>query len=132
MPRLKLPAPITLVGPSGETIEISARQVIEHVVRTGRTLGASGDVEEVRRGARVLAALSSGTTEQTGDLGPEDVEGLKAALRKPDRGWMTVAVDVALPGPPGADPNAPKRTARRLLVPQGIDLLPILDGLLSS
>jgi hypothetical protein len=123
MPKLKLPAPVTIAGPSGEVLEITARQVIDHVVRTGRELGASSDVEQVRRGARILAAAESG-----GELSSDDLDALKAALGKPARGWMSVAVDVQLQ----VAPNAPPRTVRRHLVPQGIDLLPIIDGLLAS
>jgi hypothetical protein len=117
--KLKLPAPVQIKGPSGETIEVSAAQVIEHVVRTGRDLGASQDVERVRMGARILASVTSG------EIADADMSELRKALAKPSRGWTSIPVDVEVP----AGPGAPPRTVRRQLMAAPIDLLPILDGL---
>lgn len=118
--KLKLPPSVQVRGPSGESIEVSAAQVVEHVTRTGRDLGLSGDVERVRLAARILAALPSG------DLASADLDELKQALSKPSRGWVAIPVEVDVPVPPGAPP---KRITRRL-VPSGVELLPIIDGLL--
>lgn len=126
--KLKLPAPANVRSPNGETIQVSAAQVIEHVVRTGRSLGMSGDVERVRIGSRILAALTTGTAERTGEITPEDVEALKVELAKPSRGWVSVPVDVVIQTAPGQ----PEKTARRHFVPNAIDLLPIVDGLLGA
>lgn len=117
--KLKLPAPVQVKSPSGETIEVLAAQVIEHVVRTGRELGASQDVERVRLGARILASVTSG------DVAEADLAELRKALAKPSRGWVAITVEIAVPVPPGAEP----RTVKRQFLPSAIDLLPILDGL---
>jgi hypothetical protein len=119
--KLKLPASVQIKGPSGETIEVSAAQVVEHVTRTGRDLGLSGDVENVRMAARILAALPDG------DLADSDLTGLKAALANPARGWVSIPIELDVPVPPGAPP---KRVPRSV-VPSGIELLPIIDGLLA-
>lgn len=117
--KLKLPAPVKVQGPSGETIEVSAAQVIEHVVRTGRELGASSDVAQVRTGARILAAVASG------DIAEADLAELRKVLARPSRGWVAIEVEIDVPVPPGSPP----RSTKRLLTPSAIDLLPILDGL---
>lgn len=119
--KFKLPASVQVKGPSGEAVEVSAAQVVEHVARTGRNLGFSGDIERVRIAGRILAALPSG------DISTDDLAELKLALVKPSRGWVTVPVEIAVPQPPGA----PEKTVRRNIVPSGVDLLPIIDGLLA-
>lgn len=117
--KLKLPAPVQVKGPSGETIEVSAQQVIDHVVRSGRDLGASQEVERVRMGARILASVASGDIDET------DLSELRKALAKPSRGWVVLTVEIAVPVAPGVEP----RTVKRQMMPSAIDLLPILDGL---
>jgi hypothetical protein len=119
--KLKLPSSVQIKGPSGETIEVSAAQVVDYVARTARELGASPDVEGVRCGARVIAALASG------EIADTDLALLKKALAKPTRGWVAVTVEIETPVPPGE----PKRIARRQLVPSAIDVLPIVDALLA-
>lgn len=126
--KLKLPSPVSVLGPAGEMLEVSAAQVVEHVARTHRDLGASIDVENVRKGSRILAALSAGSSEQTADISADDVEALKKALAKPSRGWVMIAVEVKLEPPPGQD----AKVVRRQFMPQSIDLLPIVDALLSA
>lgn len=117
--KLKLPAPVQIKAPHGETIEVSAAQVIDYVVRTGRELGASQDVERVRLGARILASVVSG------EITEDDLTELRKVLAKPSRGWVVVTVELAVPVAPGAEP----RTTKRQFLPSAIDLLPILDGL---
>lgn len=117
--KLKLPAPVQIKGPNGGTIEVSATQVIEYVVRTGRELGASQDVERVRMGARILAAVDSG------EIADGDLSELRKVLAKPSRGWVVLVEEAPVPVPEGAPP----RMARRQFLPSAIDLLPILDGL---
>lgn len=117
--KLKLPASVQIKGPSGETIEVSSAQVIEHVVRTGRELGASQDIDRVRMGARILASIPSG------EVAEADLAELRAALAKPSRGWVVITVEIPVPTAIGAEP----RTVKRQLMPSAIDLLPILDGL---
>ncbi len=120
--KIKLPASVQIQVPGSETIAVSARQIIEHVVRTNRDLGLSGDVERVRIAARILAALDGS------ELADADWTEAKKALTKPSRGWAVIVVDVAVPVPPGAAP----KTIQRQLVPSGVDLLSIIDGLLSA
>lgn len=126
--KLNLPASVAIKGPNGETIQVSAAHVIEHVVRTGRDLGLSSDVEKVRRGARILAAVAAGSASQTGEIDPADVEALKKGLSKPSRGWASIPVEIEMPAAPGV--NA--RTVRRQMTPNALDLLPLIDGLLAA
>ncbi len=117
--KLKLPAPVQVQSPTGETIEVSAAKVIEHVVRTGRDLGGSQDIERVRVGARILASVASG------EIAEGDMAELRKAIAKPSRGWVVLTDEVPMPLAPGMQP----RTAKRLFMPSAIDLLPILDGI---
>ncbi len=128
--KLKLPKPVQVPGLNGETIDVSAAQVIEHLARTDRSLGQSGDVERVRIAGRILAAVAAGSAEQTGEIAGSDYEALKAALKKPSRGWVVVPVEIKVSA--GPDDDAPKRVVRRQLVPSAVDLLPLLEGLLSG
>lgn len=119
--KLKLPASVQIKAPSGETIEVSAAQVVEHVVRTGRLLGASQEVEGVRAGARILAALTSF------EIAEADLALLKTQLAKPSRGWAVVPVELRVEQPP----PSPPRTVQRQMMPSAIDVLPIVEGLLA-
>lgn len=125
--KLKLPAPIEIAGPSGETIRVSATEVLEHVVKTGRELGASSLIDQVRAGGRILAAVAAGSAEQTADIPADDIEVLKRALSNPSRGWMAIDIDVSVPLN-----NGQTRTVKRAFIPRGIDLLPLIDGLLAN
>lgn len=119
--KFKLPASVQVKVPNGGTIEVSAAEVVEHVVRTGRLLGASPEIEGVRTGARILAALASL------EIAEADLGILKTQLAASPRGWMVVTVEMKVEQPP----PAPARVVRRQLVPSSIDLLPIVEALLA-
>ncbi len=121
--KLTLPASVQIKGPNGETIEVSAAQVIEYVARTGRTLGGGQDVEGVRLGARIIAAIASG------EIAEADWAALRKELAKPSRGWVVLTMETTVPAPPGSEPGTEPRVMRRQFMPSAIDLLPILDGL---
>ncbi len=123
--KLKLPTSVQVKGPNGETIEVSAAQVIEHVVRTGRGLGQSPDVEGVRCGARILAAA------QGGDLTEGDLAELKKAIAKPSRGWVSIGVDVSFQVAPSSGNPAGITTQRRFFMPSAIEMLPLIEALLA-
>lgn len=123
--KLKLPSPVNVKGPTGETIEVSAAQVIEHVVRTSRSLGQCPEVEGVRTGARILSAVASG------EIAEADMDELKLALSKPSRGWASVGIDIDVRVPPSAQNPTGIATQKRFFAPSAIDLLPLIDGLLA-
>ena len=119
--KLKLPASVKIKLPNNETVDVSAAQVIEHVVRTGRLLGACSEVDGVRTGARILAALASL------EIADVDLAALKKQLASPSRGWVTVPIDLEAP----RSGNEAPRVVRRHMVPSPLDVLPIVDALLA-
>jgi hypothetical protein len=123
--KLKLPTSVQVKSPNGETIEVSAHQVVEHVVRTGRALGLSTNVEGVRTGARILAALTGG------DISQADLDELKKAVAAPSRGWVSLTAEVTARTQPTEENPAGLVRQRRLFSPSAIDLLPIVEGLLA-
>lgn len=126
--KFPLPPPVTVKSPTGEDISISAQMLVEHVVKTGRDLGLSSELEKVRAGARILAAFAAPSSPGfSGDLSQADAEALTSALRKPARGWAIVPVQVAIPTPTGTD-----RVVTRQMAPSALDLLPLLNGLLGE
>jgi hypothetical protein len=123
--KLKLPSSVQIKGPSGETIEVSAAQVIEHVVRTGRALGLGNEVDQVRIGARILSAVTGG------DLAEGDLAELKKALTKPSRGWVTVVAEFDVPVPATAQNPTGHARQKRHFEPSRIDILPLIEALLA-
>jgi hypothetical protein len=123
--KLKLPSPVQIKGPTGETIEVSAAQVIEHVVRSGRALGQSHEVDGVRTGARILAALPNG------EITDADLAELKKVITKPSRGWVSVGIDVSMRVPVSEKFPDGVATQKRFFAPSAIDLLPLIDALLA-
>ncbi len=123
--KLKLPSSVQVKGPSGETIEVSAVQIIEHVARTGRALGQSPEVDGVRLGARILAALPSG------ELTDADMAELKKAIARPSRGWVNLSADVTMRVQPSAAYPDGIATQKRFFAPSSIELLPLIEALLA-
>lgn len=129
--KLKLPAPVQVLAPNGETVQVSACDIVQHVVTFGREFGQSGDLEKVRQGARILAAFPVGAS-QSGEIADADLVALRAALTKPSRGWAAIAVDVEMRIPPSEGNPAGVITRKRAFSPSALSILPLIDGLLGA
>jgi hypothetical protein len=129
--KLKLHAPVHAVAPNGETLQVSACDIVHHVVTFGREFGQSGDLEKVRQGARLIAAFPVGA-EQSGDIADEDLAALRAALLRPSRGWAALLIDVELHVPPTQDNPKGIVVRKRTFSPSALSLLPLIESLVGA
>lgn len=129
--QLQLPAPVEIIAPNGETIQVSACDIVQHVVTFGREFGQSGDLQKVRQGARILAAFPVGAS-QSGDIADADLAALRAALVKPSKGWAALFIDVELRVPPSEANPTGVVVRKQAFAPSALDLLPLIDSLLDE
>ncbi len=124
--KIPQPKPIAITTPTGETIEVSARDVVEHVTKNGREFGQSRELEKVRQGARILAGFDAG------EISDVDLKALRAALAKPSSGWFITTAEEVVRVQPTQENPAGLVKRKRAFAPSGLDLLPLLNGLLGD
>jgi hypothetical protein len=124
---IKLPPPVTIKLPEGNSVEYSLPEMARFLARNARSFGGGKDADSARRGLRIesaFAAAKAGVVELT----KEDGEYFKKEVESPSCGWANLTLTV--PVQTGVDDKgAPvfRNVTRRIAV-SGIDVLPLIDA----
>lgn len=129
--KITLPSPVSLKLPDGKTLEYSLPEMVRFIARNSKRFGAGRDVDSLRLGQRIEQAFTNPKGTQV-ELADEDWAELSKELRRPSCGWASISGTFNLQT--GTDANgAPQvRAITKRLAVSGLDILPLIDGILTD
>lgn len=115
----------------GEERDYSTREMVRHVVKTGREFGQAREADRLRMATRLLAAFD-GDGKESGEVADGDATELKLAIEKPSTGWSSFIVKVEQPVGRNADGSTNTREVERGVSVAPLLLLPLIDEIAAS